>query len=929
MHSTLNSLKLLKIVMTKRSKILLFISCFSYLCILATELKSPFAEGYWVKIGIKESGVYKLPFDTLRAWGFDDPECIAVYGGISNWMNLPHKTPKWELSYNINSTTSEIPIIYDSTQTQCYLFYADGCNIINNHTGEIEKFNWDVRNYYYITNKESQKSIRNATHGFYPINDTITYSQKTTPLLIPDTFIEVQGDAYPKYASYLDSEETKDLIIPSQYNISNEKKALELSFIITSKTTKSKLHIQTTAKDSAISINNCRVGTTIKLQIPLESTTSEIAISSIATSLFITNASIYGNIPLKYNNTPIIATYTFNNKQTNKWIENDTSLLHIKTQRKNIQIWDISLLDTISRIPLKDINEGLGCCLKRSAITNKKFAIFRVEDIQTPKYICKVKNNDILEILPCDYLIISHPDFLTEAKLLANFRNTNNNLSTRVINSNDIYNIFSSGKKDPKAIRTYIQYLYKNSLQHNNPIKYLLLFGHGQRACILPQYQPFDKIPTYSLESFGDLFYGTMKDSMGLHTAASHGFDITVGRIPALSKEQALTSVNKTMKHETSYGLWKNRIIMTAGYKDSSQSFFPLIDSLSNRGIINNNEYLYYKLYYDSFTNDSCLTNKITQTLNNGCEILCYDGHSDLNGWWKSLTTTQMQTLKNKQHPIVISNSCHFSEFDTKDLSPAESLLFNKEGGAVAIIGGARTMKSKIENHHLPNICSVVTQIDPYLTLGDFLKKFNYNNKQVIIGDPLIQLGNKYQYITNINYNTKTITGSIDLNRKRDRFLYIEITQELQDTCLSNEKNTQIKIQKRIKTIHVDSIRIYEDRFEYEIPTFIFNNTSTITASLYSFSDKQNVEFAKIPLRATDHLNQTPANNPTIFFTKNSLQITNNKDVKQIIIYNMAGHCVKRTTPHNTIDISVLPKGIYILKIIMKDNTHLCRKFSY
>ncbi|MDA3853308.1 MAG: hypothetical protein PF444_03590, partial [Bacteroidales bacterium] len=41
---------------------------------------SPFAEGYWVKVAIKESGVYKLPFDTLRAWGFDDPEHIGVYG---------------------------------------------------------------------------------------------------------------------------------------------------------------------------------------------------------------------------------------------------------------------------------------------------------------------------------------------------------------------------------------------------------------------------------------------------------------------------------------------------------------------------------------------------------------------------------------------------------------------------------------------------------------------------------------------------------------------------------------------------------------------------------------------------------------------------------------------------------------------------------
>ncbi|MGQ4828395.1 C25 family cysteine peptidase, partial [Enterococcus faecalis] len=74
--------------------------------------------------------------------------------------------------------------------------------------------------------------------------------------------------------------------------------------------------------------------------------------------------------------------------------------------------------------------------------------------------------------------IVTPPDFLAEAKRLADFDAAQFGYKVVVANSNEIYNEFSSGIKDPTAIRDFIKmYFDKAGNDSTKRPKYVLLLG--------------------------------------------------------------------------------------------------------------------------------------------------------------------------------------------------------------------------------------------------------------------------------------------------------------------------------------------------------------------------------------------------------------------------------------------------------------------
>ena len=41
---------------------------------------SALSKGKWMKAEITETGVYKITFDELKKWGFDNPDNVGVFG---------------------------------------------------------------------------------------------------------------------------------------------------------------------------------------------------------------------------------------------------------------------------------------------------------------------------------------------------------------------------------------------------------------------------------------------------------------------------------------------------------------------------------------------------------------------------------------------------------------------------------------------------------------------------------------------------------------------------------------------------------------------------------------------------------------------------------------------------------------------------------
>src|SRR5690606_28917593 len=88
------------------------------------------------------------------------------------------------------------------------------------------------------------------------------------------------------------------------------------------------------------------------------------------------------------------------------------------------------------------------------------------------EFVGQIANQNLRATTEVDYAIVVHPDYLSEAARLANFRQLNDGVKVVVVTTEQVYNEFSSGAQDITAIRDFFKHLRDNG----NPLKYALLF---------------------------------------------------------------------------------------------------------------------------------------------------------------------------------------------------------------------------------------------------------------------------------------------------------------------------------------------------------------------------------------------------------------------------------------------------------------------
>ena len=145
------------------------------------------------------------------------------------------------------------------------------------------------------------------------------------------------------------------------------------------------------------------------------------------------------------------------------------SKFEISNASSSLTIWDVSNPLIPKKQSLSTIDSKAIFSLKTDSL--KEFIAFSGV-FKNVELNGKVSNQNLHALKDIDYLIVSHPTFLTEANRLADFHRTKG-LSVAVVTPQQIYNEFSSGSQDVSAIRDFARMLYNN----DNPLKYMLLFG--------------------------------------------------------------------------------------------------------------------------------------------------------------------------------------------------------------------------------------------------------------------------------------------------------------------------------------------------------------------------------------------------------------------------------------------------------------------
>jgi hypothetical protein len=160
--------------------------------------------------------------------------------------------------------------------------------------------------------------------------------------------------------------------------------------------------------------------------------------------------------------------------------------------------------------------------------------------------------------------------------------------------------------------------------------------------------------------------------------------DIAVGRVPASTDVEVAAFVRKTIAYEnqisqaeTSSYLLAIADGQEASFRHDAQRFLDIFTG-----------YRGSKLYTpETGITDANLT--IQEYFNEGYTFISYFGHGSVTMWGKDrlFTVEDAATLSNAEYPIVINMTCLTGLFTHPRIeSLAEALLFNPDGGAVAIL---------------------------------------------------------------------------------------------------------------------------------------------------------------------------------------------------------------------------------------------------
>jgi hypothetical protein len=308
-----------------------------------------------------------------------------------------------------------------------------------------------------------------------------------------------------------------------------------------------------------------------------------------------------------------------------------------------------------------------------------------------------------------DYLLVAHRDLWSAAEALANHRRTRG-LSVALVDIQDVYDEWSNGRMDPRAIRDFVAFAYGN-WQAPAP-SYLMLLGSAHydyrmrtgltmQPVLVPAY--FACVDPWVCEVAVDNEFVTVSGSDRLP-------DLALGRLPARTLAEATVMVDKIISYESSppLGAWTGTLTFVA---DNARSASGAPDPAGNFETLTNGimtlvpaQYTANRIFYDPYPNDdsgepyryrtpSATTDAIVNAVNDGTVFLNYIGHASVTTWAHEAILRARDEGRNDvtrfangpRQPIVLDMACVSGNFADPSFTGIEVLMLGwGAGGSIA-----------------------------------------------------------------------------------------------------------------------------------------------------------------------------------------------------------------------------------------------------
>ncbi len=756
---------------------------------------SVLSKGKWVKVSVAKSGIHKISYAKLKEWGVANPANVGVYG--NGGAILPASNDEYRPDDLVENAIMH--------SNNAIFFYAQGPVVWNyDYYKEIfkhEKNRFSDYSYYFITEKDAPSRTVAASDLQTETNNTEVNYFNDYGYHEDDVFNLIRsGNVWygEKFDYYAKNDYTFSFSFPN--------------VVIGSDAT---VYAKVAARSSS--------ATTFELSANGTAFTSNYVNSvdiSSGTSFFAQEGSLYGSFKNNDNNVNININHKLKDSQTSSIgyldylcinvdrnltfvsnelafrnldaVSSDNKVKYLLSNGSNLHVWDVT--NPLVPLNIQTSTQGSSIYFNYLASELKEFVAFDpAGTFASPVFVQNVANQNLHASPFVDYIIVSHPDFLSEAKRLGEIHKGYNGMSYIVVSTKEIYNEFSSGKTDVTAIRSFVRMLYdKAGTDQSKKPKNLLLFGDGSYDNRPGIAGNSNKIPTYQSDNslhitqsyVSDDYMGLLDPSEGANIP-SNKVDVGIGRFPVNTLEEAKNAVDKTYKYyyEQSNDQWKNNLTFVGDDGDNNIHMRDA-NSLTTDLETTHPEYNISKLYFDAYEKITStsghsipgIEQDIYNAINSGNLIFNYTGHGgeSLLGHEKVITKSHIATWNNiDKLALFVTATCEFSRFDDKSMITAgEEVFLNPLGGAIALFSTTRIVYSSL-NHQLNSsfynfVFERDTNGDPF-TLGQIMMHTKNNLSSTVnklnfslLGDPAIRLIYPKAKVTTLKVNEDDVMMKVD-----------------------------------------------------------------------------------------------------------------------------------------------------------------------
>ncbi|WP_372947942.1 type IX secretion system sortase PorU [Mariniphaga sp.] len=750
--------------------------------------ESVLKEGKWVKIRISEKGIYKIPYSKLTEYGFTNPSQVKVFGaggiilsedpGKIDYDDLP-QVAVWHGKNN---------------GADCLFFYAPGTVEWNpSSTGDFfdHRLNsYTQKGHFFLSeNGGSQKNIQvlpviedSPTHSISSFNAFQIYKTEKINLIhsgkqwFSDKFINGTNKDYS--FELQDIENASDIYI--RVNAAARSSSSSEMPVSANQTNLGKINFsQVNTADNASLFAD---GRSERFTFPAQAENLDLKVqffgSGSSPEAWLDFIEINYIRKLKTNNELLF----FRDKKSVG--QNNILEFAIETGTSDLKVWDVTDAFNVQEIPTQiNNNKATG---KRPADSLKEYVAFSPNgNFPEPELVGGVENQNLHGISTPEFLIISHPIFLTQANQLADFHRTQDNMKVEVVASDKIYNEFSSGNKDATGIRNFIKMFY----DRNDGLKYVLLFGDGSydNKGILEGSTAF--IPTFQSENSLNPVYSFVTDDYFVMLDAgesvySGAIDLGIGRIPASTTFEAEIAIKKVNDYhnQQALGNWRNMVSFIADDEDGNLHMSDS-EKLANYLNENHGEFITDKIYFDAYQQITGpggesypeVTGAINQRVKDGVLVLNYVGHANERflADEKVLDISHINSWSNsKRLFIFVTATCEFSRFDADDTSAGEYVLFNSNGGGIGLFSTTRLVfaySNYLLSRSFYNFVFEKNESGEHYRMGDIMRlakinTINTTNKRnfSLLADPALKLSYPRHRVFTTTINGHDATQSAD-----------------------------------------------------------------------------------------------------------------------------------------------------------------------